>query len=318
MPNPGFQGCRPGAVFRHAAQSMMCGETVKAAPFEYLRPLTVDAALAALAQHEDARVIAGGQTLAPMMAMRLARPSHLVDIAHIPALKGIGIRDGAVWIGAAVRQLEAERSELVQQNAPLLAAAFPWIGHHATRARGTVGGSIANADPAAEIPLVLTALDGAVHWANASGDGATSAREFFTGPMMTALDAAGIVTGASFPVWTGARIGASLHEVSQRRSDFAYVSAAAQIQLDAHGLCTRAALAIGGATPAPVALQEICAALRGAASPQAAQAALERDVAALEIMRDGHASPRYRRHNALTLAQRALADAFAKAAGGAS
>ncbi|MBM3608932.1 MAG: xanthine dehydrogenase family protein subunit M, partial [Alphaproteobacteria bacterium] len=228
------------------------GETVKAAPFEYVRPGTVAAALSALAAHEDARIIAGGQTLVPIMAMRLARPSHLIDIAHIPQLKNIEERDGAVRIGAAVRQLDAERSALVSQKLPLLAAAFPWIGHHATRARGTIGGSLANADPAAEIAMVAVALDATIFWQNAEGEFATPAREFFTGPMMTILDGVSILTAAGFPHWQGGRIGAALHEVSQRRSDFAYVSACAQVQLSANGVCERACLAIGGATPSPV------------------------------------------------------------------
>lgn len=293
---------------------------MKAAPFEYVRPQSIEAALAALAADDEARIVAGGQTLVPMMAMRLARPSVLVDIAHIPGLAGIEERDGDIRIGAMTRQIELERSTLVAQKLPLLAAAMPWIGHYATRARGTVGGSVANADPAAEIPLVLTALGGVIHWQGMSGAGQTPARAFFTGPMMTALDGQAILTAVSAPVWqdknnpAGARIGASLHEVSQRRSDFAYVSAAAQVQLDAQGVCQRASVAIGGACPAPVWLQNASEHLTGKVITQAMlEDCLAQDIEALEIMSDGHASPAYRRRNALTLAQRALLEAVAKA-----
>ena len=289
---------------------------MKAAPFQYLRPTTLDDAIAALAADEDARVIAGGQTLVPMMAMRLARPSTLVDIAHIDALKGIRETDSAIVIGAMTRQLEAERSPLVQEKLPLLAAAFPWIGHHATRARGTVGGSVANADPAAEIPLVLVALEGLVHWQGAQGAGEMAAADFFTGPMMTELESQAIVTAISLPVWTGGRIGVALHEVSQRRSDFAYVSAAAKVQCDEAGICTRATVAIGGACAYPVRLARASHALTGVRIEAAMlEAILAEDIAALEIMTDGHASPAYRKRNAMALAKRALVEAFENATG---
>src|SRR5580693_5221747 len=135
---------------------------MKAAPFDYVRPATVEEACACLAADADAVIIAGGQTLVPMMAMRLARPSRLVDIARIPELHGIREDGTAVVIGAATRQVTATESETIGAKLPLLAAALPFVGHAATRARGTVGGSVANADPAAEIPLVLTTLRGSI------------------------------------------------------------------------------------------------------------------------------------------------------------
>ena len=137
---------------------------MKAAPFEYSRPATVDEACALLAADDNARVIAGGQTLVPMMAMRLARPTRLVDIARIAALSHIVEKDATIAIGAVTRQCLIERDGLIAAKLPLMARAVPNIGHAATRARGTLGGSLAHADPAAELPLVAVTLDAIVHY----------------------------------------------------------------------------------------------------------------------------------------------------------
>src|SRR5579884_1960264 len=148
---------------------------MKAAPFEYSRPAHLDEACALLAADEGARIIAGGQTLVPMMAMRLARPSRLVDIAHIPELSFIRDEGDAIAVGATTRQCVAEKSDVITGKLPLLARALPWIGHTATRARGTIGGSIANADPAAELPLIAITLDAALSYRAADDRGEISA-----------------------------------------------------------------------------------------------------------------------------------------------
>ncbi len=212
---------------------------MKPAPFEYVRPASLDEACAMLIADPDARPIAGGQTLVPMMAMRLARPSRLVDIARLQQLRGIRDEGDAIVFGAATRQLEAERSALVTSKLPLLAAALPWVGHPPTRSRGTVGGSIANADPAAEIALVLVTLDGTVAVRDGSATRSISADDLFLGPMTTALPGHGLLVDARFPVWNLPSIGVGFHEVSARKSDFAYVSAAAQVALAPDGTCTR-------------------------------------------------------------------------------
>lgn len=283
---------------------------MKAAPFEYVRPSSLKEAAAALSANEDARIIAGGQTLVPMMAMRLARPSLLVDIAHIEGLDGIRDEDGTIVIGAMTRQARAEKDAVVRAKLPLLAAALPWVGHAPTRHRGTVGGSVANADPAAEIPLVLITLDGALRWEETNEKRGCAARDFFAGPMTTTLPEGAILTQVRFPVWRGGRIGVGFHEASARRSDFAYVSAAAQVQLDENGRCIRCAIGIGGATPFPVKLDAASTALEGSMlDANAIVSALEIDIAQLDIMVDGHASPAYRRRVAAALAKRALIDA---------
>ncbi|MBX9760303.1 MAG: FAD binding domain-containing protein, partial [Beijerinckiaceae bacterium] len=201
---------------------------MKAAPFEYVRPESLVQACDMLRADEDARIIAGGQTLVPMMAMRLARPSRLIDVARLPELSGVADEGDFVSIGAAVRQLDVERHPLIRAKLPLLAAALPWVGHRPTRSRGTVGGSVANADPAAEIPLVLATLGGEVEFMTADGPGRARAQDFFAGPMMTNLPADAVLTRVRFPVWAG-KAGVGFHEVSARRSDFAYVSACAQV-----------------------------------------------------------------------------------------
>lgn len=143
---------------------------MKPAPFDYIRPETLAEACELLADDDDARIIAGGQTLIPMLAMRLARPARLVDILRLKELHGIRAERDAVAVGAVTRQVEVKRSEIVQRSLPQLAKALPWIGHPATRNRGTVGGSIANADPSAEIPLVAVTLGAEVGIARSDPD----------------------------------------------------------------------------------------------------------------------------------------------------
>jgi len=281
---------------------------MKAAPFEYVRPRSVEEACALLADDADAAIIAGGQTLVPMMAMRLARPARLVDIARIPELQGIRLEGDAVIIGAATRQAQAEASDVVATHVPLLSRALPWVGHAATRSRGTVGGSVANADPAAEIPLVLVALGGDIVLRDPGGIQTIAARDFFVGPMMTAMRRGNCATDIRFPVWKQQRIGVGFQEISARRSDFALASAAAQIAIDDAGLCCACVAGVGGATAVPVRLHVerlIGSALSDADIAEAARAATEK----LEVMTSPHASDDYRRRAARVLVGRALAEA---------
>jgi carbon-monoxide dehydrogenase medium subunit len=283
---------------------------MKAVPFDYARAHSIDEACALLAEDEDARIIAGGQTLVPMLAMRLARPSRLIDILRIPGLAGIREVDGAIAIGATTRQVEVERNAVVAARLPLLAKAMPWVGHQATRNRGTVGGSIANADPAAEIPLIAVTL-GAEIVVRASGSSESlPAEAFLRGPMMTALPPAACVVETRWPVWTESRIGVGFHEVSTRRSDFAFVAAAAQVAVDPDGLCTRCAVGLGGAGDRPIRLAGAAEALVGSALRDSEiRAAVAMVTAGLETMSDQHASAEYRLRVARTLAARALAQA---------
>ena len=286
---------------------------MKPAPFEYSRPSSVDEACALLAADDGARIIAGGQTLVPMMAMRLARPTRLVDIARIADLAFVRKDEAGVVIGAVTRQSVLERHALVARHVPLLARALPWVGHAATRARGTIGGSLANADPAAEIPLVAATLDAFLVWRAGDRVAEMPAAEFFTGPMMTALPGNGCLLQVRFPVW-GGRVGTGFHEISARRSDFAFASAAAQVALDADGRCGRVALAVGAVTDVPVRLRRAEQALAGARWADASiAAAVHDDLRDVETSSDLHATADYRRRAAAALAIRAITDAHAEA-----
>jgi len=286
---------------------------MKAAPFEYVRPHSVDEICAILASDDSARVIAGGQTLVPMMAMRLARPTLLIDINRIRELSFIRDEDDRLVIGAVTRQRSAERDPLVGARLPLLARAMPWIGHAATRARGTIGGSIANADPAAELALIATTLDATLAYRAGGADHNVSIRDFIVGPMTTALPQDGCLTSVSFPIWHG-RIGTGFAEVNARRSDFAFAAAAAQIKLDADGRCERIAIGIGAVADIPFRLTEAEKQLAGTTLDAArVRDSVRGALAGVEPMSDPHASPAYRRRAAAELATRAIAEAHDEA-----
>lgn len=286
---------------------------MKPAPFDYIRPNTLEEACAVLAANPEAIVIAGGQTLTPMLAMRLARPSLLVDIHRLAELRGIRQSADGLQIGAATRQAEAEESVLVARLVPLLAAALPWVGHRPTRTRGTIGGSLANADPAAEIGLVAVTLDATLSWRDATTQGSIKARSFFQGPMQTALPARACLTGVTFPIWPEATIGVAFQEISSRRSDFALVSAACQVAIDGQGLCRRVALGIGGAAAAPVALA-VDGLVGTRLTEDAVRNAVSTATASLACMEDPHVSAAYRMRGARELGARAVLEAGKNAA----
>ncbi|HUK58236.1 MAG TPA: xanthine dehydrogenase family protein subunit M [Stellaceae bacterium] len=283
---------------------------MKAAEFDYERPASLADAVAILAaKGADAKIIAGGQTLVPLMAMRLARPALLVDINRIAELQGISREGAFVAIRACTRQADALAHASVRADAPLLAKALAFVGHGQTRNRGTVGGSLANADPAAEIGLAALALDAEVEARSAKGTRTIALREFFKGAMETAIHPEECLVAVRFPVWPG-RVGAGFHEVSVRASDFAFLAVAAQVELDAGGQCRRAALSIGGAAMMPRRIGAAEARLAGTrleASDIAQAAGLA--AAALDGADDAHGSARYRRRVAMVLAERALAEA---------
>jgi CO/xanthine dehydrogenase FAD-binding subunit len=288
---------------------------MKAAPFEYFRVADVDEACAMLAADESARVIAGGQTLVPMMAMRLARPTRLIDINRIVALSYIRADGDAISIGATTRQYLVERDALIAAKLPLLARAIPFIGYAATRARGTIGGSLANADPAAELPLIAVILDASLSYRAGSASANIPAREFFVGPMTTALPAGACLTDVRFPVWPG-KVGVGFHEVNARRSDFAFVSAAAQIELTDDGKAKRIAIGVGAATDCPIRLESAEKQLAGTELDESkVKDAVHAALADIEPLADLHATAAYRRRVAVTLAARAIADARAHAQG---
>jgi CO/xanthine dehydrogenase FAD-binding subunit len=288
---------------------------MKPAAFEYARPAGLDEACALLAQGDDVRIIAGGQTLVPLMAMRLARPRLLVDIARIGELAFIR-RDGdTVAIGATTRQCLLERDPIVRADLPLLARVMPFIGHAPTRARGTVGGSLANADPAAEIALVAVTLGATLSYRDGDASAEIPASDFFIGPMMTALPSNACLTAVRFPVWREPRVGIGFHEVNARQSDFAFAAAAAQLVLDENGICRRAAVGIGAVTTVPLRLDGVGDALVGTrCDVPLVHEAVTAALAGIEPLADLHASAAYRRRAAVSLAVRAITDAYQSAA----
>ncbi len=283
---------------------------MKPVPFGFIRPTTIADACRILADDDDALVLAGGQTLIPMLSMRLARPSQLVDISRIDGLAGIAVETEQIAIGAMTRQADVERDPVIATHLPLLAAVMPWIGHGPTRTRGTVGGSVANADPSAEIPLVLATLGGEIELAHAGGTRSIAARDFFLGPMLTAIQPGECLIAIPLPRWSAGRIGIGFHEVASRRSDFAMVSAAAQVSLDSAGICTACAVGIGGVTGMPLALPEAANALVGTALTASDIASFAQvAVTDLSAMTDPHASAAYRKRAAVKLIAQALGDA---------
>ena len=268
-----------------------------------------------LSTHGDsAKLIAGGQSLVPMMAMRLVRPAFLVDINEIAELKFARTERDTARIGACLRQSVVERDGALATRVPLLRQALAWVGHVQTRNRGTVGGSLAHADPSAELPLAAQVLGAKMILRSAKGTRTLDAEEFFSGPMSTSMRPDECLEEIHWPVWSEKRTGSAFTEIAIRHGDFAMVAAAAQVALDAGGRCTRAAFGLGGAGGTPLAFPKIAARLLGAKledkaiEDAAGEAAKECDPGS-----DLHATKEYRRHLARVLAGRVLREAHAKA-----
>jgi carbon-monoxide dehydrogenase medium subunit len=224
---------------------------MKPAPFRYHAPTTVGETVSLLADlGEEAKPIAGGQSLVPMLALRLAVFEHLVDLGRVTGLRGIEPRDGSVWIGAGTTQASIERSAEVAESVPLLARATPLIGHFQIRNRGTVGGSIAHADPAAEYPAVALTLDAELEAQSPRGRRTIPAARFFTGLWGTDLAADEVLTGVTFPVWRGRR-GFAIAEFARRHGDFAIAGAAVAVELDAGARIRRCGIGLFGLGQTP-------------------------------------------------------------------
>ena len=278
--------------------------------FEYLAPTSLDEALALLAEHGDgAKVLAGGQSLVPLLNFRLVRPAYLVDLNEITGLGYIRRENGQVAIGALTRQRAVETSPVIRELVPLLADAMPQIGHVQIRNRGTIGGSLAHADPAAELPAVVAALGGELVVRSARGQRTLRPEAFFVGYLTTAVEPTELVVEVRLPV-APPRTGTAFLEVSRRHGDFALVGVAASVTLDERGACTRCAIALTGVGPTPVVAREAARQLVGARpTPEVLEDAGRRAAADLEPDGDLHASSAYRKHVAGVLTRRALARA---------
>jgi carbon-monoxide dehydrogenase medium subunit len=279
---------------------------MKLPPFEYEAPTTVADAVGLLAEHGDeASVLAGGQSLIPLLALRLARPEVLIDINGVGELSGVSAADGWVAIGAMTREYVAEESGTVADGVPLLAASLPMIGHEAIRSRGTIGGSLAHADPAAELPAVARALDAEFVVRGPSGTRVIPAAEWFEGYLTTSRSPDELLTEVRFPA-ARPGTGVSFHEVARRHGDFAMVGLATSLVL-AGGVISDARLAFAGVSDVPVratAAEDLLAGERPSAElfDEAARRATED----LDPPADLHGSSDYRKTVATAVVRRGL------------
>ena len=289
---------------------------MKPAPFRYLAPTTLDEAVDALSTHGyDAKLLAGGQSLIPTMNFRLAQPAVLIDLNRIPDLATIApTAAGGLRIGAMTRQRQVERSAEVARIAPLLYATMPYIAHVQIRNRGTVGGSLAHADPAAELPAVVAALGGQLHVRGVKGERVIYARDFYVGLFATDLAPDEMVVAVELPPLPP-RHGWAIQEVARRRGDYALVGVAIQVTLDAVGRCADANLVYFSVGEGPVAASSAAQLLQGETPTAAAIDAAAEQVATkdLDPPSDIHATAAFRRHLARVLGRRALVEAFSRA-----
>lgn len=295
---------------------------MKPAPFEYHRPDSVEEAISLLASHGyDAKLLAGGQSLIPAMNFRLAQPAVLIDLNGVGELFGLDAIDGAegehIVIRAMTRQRQVERSVEVERLAPLLAETLPFVAHPQIRNRGTLGGSIAHADPAAEVPAVMVALDARFHVRGPNGTRVIPADEFFIGLFTTALEPDELLTHVEVAA-PAPGTGSAFEEISRRHGDFALAGVAAVLALDGEGLCAGARISLLSVGDGPALAARAAGALVGsdlgeAAIRAAADAAASQDV---DPPADIHASAAYRRRLVEVLVRRAVTRAAERARSG--
>jgi len=290
---------------------------MKPAPFEYLAPDSLPAALAVLAERGyDAKLLAGGQSLIPVMNFRLAQPAVLIDLNRIPGLSGIAREGGELRIGTMTRQRRLEDDPLIARHAPLLREAVPFIAHPQIRNRGTVGGSLAHADPAAELPALAVALEARLRLQSVRGERWVEASDFFQGLFSTALEPDEMLTEIAVPA-APARSGWAFLEVARRHGDYAQMGVAARLTLGDDGRCAGARLVFLSAAEKPWSASA-AERLRGEEPGEALFAAVADAVhAELSPSGDVHASADYKRHLARVLTRRVLRAAAARAEEGA-
>lgn len=283
---------------------------MKPPPFEYAAPATLDEALGLMNEHGwDAKVLAGGQSLIPMMNFRLAAPAVLVDLNPVDELAYIREENGGVAIGAMARQRAVEQSKLVADRAPLIAAAMPYVAHPQIRNRGTFGGSIAHADPASEVPALAVALNAKFKAQSADGGRWIDAGDFFQGLFTVDLAPEEVLTEVVIPAMP-ARTGWAFDEIARRHGDYALVGIGATVTLNDAGVCEDTRLVFFGVGEAPVETSKAAGVLIGEEpSEEVIRAAADAVDAEIDPTDDIHASAQYRRQLAKTLARRALTKA---------
>jgi CO/xanthine dehydrogenase FAD-binding subunit len=291
---------------------------VKPPKFEYNDPHSADEALGLLAEHgEEAKVLAGGQSLVPLLNFRLAHPGRLVDLNRIGALAGIRREEGTLRIKAMTRQATLEASGLVREHWPLIGDALHFVAHAQIRNRGTVGGSVAHADPAAELPVVFSILDAKFRVASARGERTIEARDFFVTHLTTRIEPDEMLVEIEVPP-VAPRTGHGFVEFARRHGDFALGGAGALVTVDEQGICRRAVLGLMAAAPTPVRASEAEEMLVGERIDETlAVKAGERAAAGVRPTGDIHGSAEYRKRLIGVMARRAILAAAERAAGGA-
>jgi CO/xanthine dehydrogenase FAD-binding subunit len=285
---------------------------MKPTPFKYIAAASLDEALALKAKHgEEARILAGGQSLVPMMNFRLAQPAVLIDINGVKELAGVRRANGlALRIGAMTRYRALERSADVAAGLPLMREALPHIAHPQIRNRGTLGGNLAHADPASELPAIVLALGGRLRAQSRTGERWIEARDFFLAPLTTALEADELLVEIELATVQSSS-GFCFMEVARRRGDFALVGIAVSVTIDDNKRCTGARIALCGAGETPIDVSGAAGALIGQAASEVEIEEVAAGVrAAIDPPGNIHASPDYQRHLAGVLAKRALAIAL--------
>jgi len=290
---------------------------VKPAPFEYVAPESLEETTSLLGEHgEVGKVLAGGQSLGPLLNMRLASPEILIDINRVGELSYLRQRDGFLEVGALARQRTVERSPAIPRKWPLIADAMPYVGHMTLRNRGTVCGSLAHADPAAELPAVAIALDAEMRVVGLREERTLPAKDFFVSYMTTNLEADELLAETRFPV-PGPRTGQAWFEIARRHGDYALVGVAATLTLREDGMCEGARLIYTGVAPVPFPAQEATDLLAGERPAEELFAEVA-ETASGESQPGGdvHATAGYRKHLVRVLTRRALAKALERAGGG--
>jgi CO/xanthine dehydrogenase FAD-binding subunit len=290
---------------------------VKPPRFEYHDPRSVDEAFGLLAEHGDeAKALAGGQSLVPLLNFRLAHPEHLIDLNRIGALSGIRREDGTLRIKTMTRQATLEASPLVREHWPLIGDALHFVAHAQIRNRGTVGGSVAHADPAAELPVVFTILDAKFRVASARGERTIEPADFFVTHLTTTIEPDEMLVEIEVPP-VAPRTSHAFTEFARRYGDFALGGAGALITVDEQGVCRRAALGLLAAAPTPIRAYEAESMLVGERIDEALAAkAGERAAAGVQPTGDIHGSAEYRKRLIGVMARRAILAAAERAAGG--
>jgi len=292
---------------------------MKPPPFDYEAPRDIGAALELLEQRGlDGKVLAGGQSLVPLLNFRLARPEVLIDINEVQELAYLRREDGRLRIGSLTRDAQAERSPLVREHWPLLADALRWVAHPQIRNRGTVGGSVAHSDPAAELPVVLSALDASYHARSTRGARTLTSEEMFRGQLETGLEPDELLCEIEVPAMAPGA-GWAFTEFARRHGDFALGGAAVVLEIGEDGACRRAAICLLGAGPTPIRPRAAEQALTGQPlTEDVLRAAAAEAVRDIRPTGDIHGGSQYRKDLIETLVARALTAAAARANGGAT